>query len=419
MTMPPLSPLLVPLFAALFHHPPAVTATADDDDKARIDALEAKNAELENRVDALSNEVFRLDMGDVVPPLGETRYGLGYSASKVYAKDQGISIGGYGEVIYQAISGETDEFDALRAVLYIGYKFTEHWVLNSEIEFEHGGEETAVEFLTLDYLCRPEINARAGLVLIPMGFLTELHEPTTFLSADRPVTEQRILPSTWRETGAGVFGDAGPISYRSYVVTGFDATGFTDQGLRGGRQGGVESASEDFAVVFRADYTDTPGVLVGGSVYHGDAGQDQEGLGDTTTTIWEAHGEAKWRGVWFRALYSMANVDDVAELNAAEGLTGDESVGEELNGGYVELAYDVMQALAPESNVAVRPFARYETVDTQAEVPSGFSSNSANDFDLITFGVQVQPIDQIVFKVDYQDWDEGDDRLSIGLGYVF
>ena len=129
--------------------------------------------------------------------------------------------------------------------------------------------------------------------------------------------------------------------------------------------------------------------------------------------------QLKWRGVWFRALYSMANVDDVAELNAAGGLTGDESVGEELHGGYVELAYDVMQVLAPDSNVAVRPFARFETVDTQAEVPGGFSSNSANDFDLVTFGFQVQPIDQIVFKIDYQDWDEGDDRLSIGLGYVF
>lgn len=411
--------LLAPFLVPLFRLPATVPAKADDDDTQRIERLEAKNAELENRIDALSNEVFRLDMGDVVPPLGEGRYGLGSAASKVYGKEQGVSIGGYGEVIYQAISGETDEFDVLRAVLYVGYKFTEQWVLNSEIEFEHGGEEVAVEFLTLDYLHRPEINARAGLVIIPMGFLSEQHEPTTFLSADRPQTERRILPSTWSETGAGVFGEVGPVAYRGYAVTGFDATGFTAEGLRDGRQAGIEAKSEDFGFVLRADYDETPGVLAGGSVYYGDAGQEQAGLGDTTTTIWELHGEAKVRGVWFRALYSMAMVDDVAELNAAQGLVGDESVGEELEGGYVELAYDVMQLLDSGSSMAVRPFVRFETVDTQAEVPSGFSSSSANDFDLVTFGCQVQPISQLVFKVDYQDWDEGDDRLSIGMGYVF
>lgn len=417
--MIPIALLLVGASAALIQPHAGSAPRADDDDAQRIERLEAKNAELETRLDALTNEVFRLDLGDVVPPLGESRWGLGMAASKVYSKQGGVSIGGYGEALYQSIAGQTDEFDLLRAVLYIGYKFNEHWVLNSELEFEHAGEEVAVEFLTLDYLHRQELNARAGLLLVPMGFLNELHEPTTFLSAERPQTERRILPSTWRETGAGVFGEVGPLAYRAYAVTGFDATGFSDEGLRGGRQGGVESKSEDFGFVLRTDWVETPGVIVGGSIYHGDAGQEQAGLGDTGTTIWELHGESKWRGLWLRALYAMASVDDVAELNAAGGLTGDESVGEELAGGYVEVAYDVLQALNPDSSVAVRPFVRLETVDTQAEVPSGFSSSSANDFDLITFGFQVQPIDQIVFKIDYQDWDEGDDRLSVSMGYVF
>ncbi len=415
-----MDPLLSTLFLGVIALHPAPGGAADDQDEARrLSTLEAKNAELEQRLDSLSNEFFRLDLGDVVPALGESRYGLGRGASKVYGKQQGVSIGGYGEALYRSFAGRTDEFDLLRAVLYVGYKFTPNWVLNSEIEFEHGGEEVAVEFLTLDYLWRPEVNARAGLVLIPMGFLNELHEPTTFLSAERPQTERRILPATWGETGAGVFGDAGPVAYRAYVVTGLDGSDFDAEGIRAGRQGGVESKAEDFAVVLRADWVDTPGILAGGSIYHGDAGQEQSGLGDTAVTVWELHGEAKWRGVWLRALVAMAAVDDVAELNAASGFVGDESVGEEMNGGYVEAAYDVMRLLCPESRIAVRPFVRWETVDTQADVPSGFSSSSANDFDLVTFGFQVQPIDQLVFKIDYQDWDEGDDRLSVSMGYVF
>lgn len=391
----------------------------DDDELAqRMDRLELENQELNRKVEALTDEIFRLDFGEVVPPVGDSVFGLGPAASKIYGKQDGLSIGGYGELVYQSVSGGADEFDLLRVVLYLGYKFTENWVLNTEIEWEHANE-TSVEFMTIDYLHSEALNARAGLVLVPMGFLNELHEPTTFLSSDRPQTERRILPTTWRENGVGVFGDAGPLSYRAYVINGFDGSGFEADGLRGGRQKGSEALAEDFAVVARVDWTDTPGVLVGGSIYHGDAGQDQSGLGDTTTTIWELHGEARWEGFWFRGLYARATVDDVEELNAAGGLTGSASVGETLEGGYVEVAYDVMRHFAGDSVESVRPFVRWESVDTQADVPSGFSSDSANDFDILTFGVAVQPIDNIVVKLDYQDWDHGDDRFSASIGYVF
>ena len=395
------------------------TQTVSDEDlKQRVDKLEAQNQELMQQIGSLTDEVFRLDFGDVVPPIGESRYGLGPAASKVYSKSEGISIGGYGEAIYQATAGQTDEWDILRVIMYFGYKFTDKWVLNTEIEFEHA-DQTSVEFATLDYLYSEAVNFRAGLVLVPMGFINELHEPNTFLSADRTQTETRIIPTTWRENGAGIFGDVGPMSYRAYIVNGFDGAGFSETGLRGGRQKGSEALAEDLAVVVRADYTETPGVIVGGSVYHGNSGQDQAGLEDTATTIWELHGEAKYNGLWFRGLYAMATVDDVEELNAAGGFTGTDSVGEQLEGGYVEVAYDVMRHLDAESGVNVRPFVRYETVDTQAELPSGFSANSANDFDLVTFGVQIQPIDQLVIKLDYQDWDDGNDRFSALIGWVF
>ena len=40
---------------------------------------------------------------------------------------------------------------------------------------------------------------RGGLVLIPMGFINELHEPPTYLGTLRPETERFIIPTTWRE----------------------------------------------------------------------------------------------------------------------------------------------------------------------------------------------------------------------------
>ena len=70
-----------------------------------------------------------------------------------------------------------------------------------------------------------------------------------FLGVRRPTLETILLPSTWHENGFGIFGDVGPVSYRSYVVDGFRGAGFTAGGLRGGRQGGNRALSEDLAWV--------------------------------------------------------------------------------------------------------------------------------------------------------------------------
>jgi thiamine biosynthesis lipoprotein ApbE len=375
---------------------------------------------LEEMVDALGHELERSSLGDFVPPIGESVSGLGPAASKVYAKDQGLSIGGYGEVLYRSFSGpEPAVFDMLRAVFYFGYKFDENWLLNTEVEFEHGGEEVGIEFANIDYLGWERVKLRAGNVLIPMGFLNELHEPVTFLGALRPETERRIIPSTWHENGLGVYGDAGPLAYRAYVVNGFDASGFSAAGLRGGRQGGSEALAEDLALVARVDYVDVPGFVAGASAYHGDSGQGQAGLGDAGTSIFEVHGEWKARGLWLRGLAAMARVDDVETLNAGLGLSGADSVGEELNGFYAEAGYDVLSLLAPESGVGLSPYVRFESFDTQAEVPAGFSAAAANDEEIVSLGVFVTPIPALVFKAEVQDRDQGDDSFNLLMGYVF
>jgi len=398
----------------------AGTAAAQQDVNQRMEALERKNAELEQKLDALAEENEGLTLSDVVPAMGAGQNGMGPAASKIYGLDQGLALGGYGEFLYERHNGAgSDELDALRAVIYFGYRFDQNWVFNSEIEFEHGGEEVGVEFAYLDYLWRQSMNFRAGMVLIPMGFLNELHEPPTYLAATRPETEQRILPTTWSENGAGVFGDSGPFSYRAYVVNGFDALGFTAEGLRDGRQEGSEALAEDLAFVGRADLTSVPGLLAGGSIYWGDAGQEQAGLGGTNTTIGELHGEWRSGGLWVRALGAMASVDDVAELNAANGFVGAQSVGEEMVGYYGELGYDVLALFAPESRQSLSPYARYEAVDTQDEVPTGFASDPANDFDVLTVGLNWRPLPNIVFKGEYEDFDQVEDGWNVNMGFSF
>ena len=404
---------------------------ADAGDGDRID-------ELERRIDVLAAELEQLELGEAAVVADESEHGLGPAASKIYRTDTGLSIGGYGEMLYEnpdserddgTPSGATDELDFLRAILYFGYKFNDRFLFNSEIEFEHASTgqngEASVEFAYLDYLWRPEANLRAGLLLIPMGFVNELHEPTVFLGARRPNIEQVIIPTTWRENGFGLFGEAGPFSYRTYVVNGLEGADFSSGGLRGGRQKGSQALAEDLAWVGRIDYAPMPGLLLGGSAYIGDSGQDlvdPEGrdvaLG---TTILEGHAEWRWRGLELRALVARAELDDVARLNRALGRTGTASVGEELSGWYLQAGYDLLARSSSERQLI--PYARLEEYDTQDEVPDGFAASPANDVESLTLGLAFKPIDQLIVKADYQDYDNGAgtavDQFNVALGYIF
>lgn len=396
-------------------------------------------AELERRIEVLAEEIEQLTLGEAAAVADRSEYGLGPAASKVYRTGQGLSIGGYGELLYEDFSsrrddgprsGRTDRADFLRGVVYFGYKWNDRWLLNSEIEYEHAstgeGGEVSVEFVYVDYLWRPALGFRAGLLLLPVGFVNELHEPVVFLGARRPTVENALLPTTWRENGAGVFGQSGALTYRAYLVNGLDASGFTAAGLRAGRQKGGQAKAEDFALVGRLDWSGVPGLLLGGSAYLGDSGQGLRTPAgrdvDARTTLLEAHLEWRWQGLELRALGARGALDDVTALNAALGLTGERSVGEELEGWYLQLGYDLFTRWGWGEQSLV-PYVRLEALDTQKEVPAGFRRNLANDTENLTLGVAWKPIDSIVLKLDHQDFDNeagtGIDQFNVLLGYVF
>jgi len=413
--------------------------------RAAIDELRAAGlaeqrlAEIERRLEILAEEVENLKVGEASAPVtrdGEYS-GLGPAASKVYLKEQGVSVGGYGEAVLEVFDDEredgvpadqTDRFDFLRAVFYFGYKFSDSWVFNSEIEYEHAstseGGSVAVEFAYLDYLYRTQLNLRAGLVLLPMGWLNELHEPTIYLGAVRPQTERRIIPTTWRENGIGAYGALGGFNYRTYVVNGLDASGFSAGGLRGGRQKGSKAKAEDFAWVGRLDFTAVPGLTAGLAGYLGDSGQDLEDTSGNSipvgTSIFDLHVEYRYRGLELRGLWARADLDDVARLNEALGYVGDQSVGEKLAGGYLQAGYDV---LAGRGKSSLTPYLRWEQINTQQEVPEGWSADPANDQEIFTLGLAYQPIEQLIFKAEYQsignEAQTGVNQFNLSMGYIF
>ncbi|HSN57599.1 MAG TPA: septum formation initiator family protein [Candidatus Sulfomarinibacteraceae bacterium] len=436
--------------------PIAVAAPADaetvrrleseiDELRAAIEALKAEGGtnarldEIERRLGILATEVEDLKVGEEVITASEkqARPGLGPAASKVYRRDQGVSIGGYGEAVASvpsstrddgSESGQSSTFDMLRAIFYVGYKFNEHFLLNTEIELEHASTSesgsASVEFAYIDYLYRDALNLRGGLVLLPMGWLNELHEPTVYLGSLRPLSEQRIIPSTWREGGVGAFGDVGGFSYRTFLVNGLDASGFSAAGLRGGRQKGSKAKLDDVAWSGRLDWVGTPGLQAGLSFYTGNSGQDLEGADgrgvDVPTTIWDVHAEWRWRGLKIRGLYTQADLDDVAALNDELGYRGNESVGERLVGSYLEAGYDL---LGGPKGRSLMPYVRWENLNTQDRVPDGWQADPATDQEIFTLGIAYQPIEQIIIKLDWSDVDNaagtGVDQLNAQLGYIF
>jgi predicted porin len=267
-------------------------------------------------------------------------------------------------------------------------------------------------------------------MLLPMGFLNEVHEPPFFYGVQRPETERRILPSTWRENGVGLFGKIGEsIEYRTYVTTGFDATGFSDSGIRGGRQKGSKALAEDLAWVIRADWTPewVPGLQLGGSFYVGDSGQDSEtAVGDVPDAqLWigEAHAQYRKGGFHSRALLAYSQLSDASDLNAALGRPQARPIASKMLGAYGEVAYDVWPWLFGNEEKALEPFLRVEYVDTQFEVPSGYSANRRNAYWLYTPGINFYPHPNVVLKIEYRNFNSRGgtrpDELSLGMGFAF
>ena len=393
--------------------------------------------DLQKRIDALAQEIERLRIGEAAATgqaAGNPVAGFGPAASKVYGLKRGVSIGGYGDMLYQDFgsrrddgtpSAATDTLDLERAVFYFGYKWTDHLLFNSEVEYEHAvageGEpgETAVEFAYIDYRPLPHFGMRGGLLLVPVGFLTELHEPPIFHGARRPEVETVIIPSTWRENGLGVYGEWGRVTYRAYVVASLDASGFSsDEWIREGRQEGANSRAEDLALTARVDWGPSPGVLLGASGFTGNCGQGDPGLGNARLTLWDAHAEWNARGVHLRGLYARGMLGDADAVSLARGT----AIGSRAGGWYLEVAYNVLSA-SHRSDMELSPFVRYEALDTQEEVPPGFARDPANDRTVWTYGVTFRPIPNVAIKTDVQDFGNragtAIDQFNFALGYLF
>ena len=395
--------------------------------------IKAAKSESERKTDILASEVEKLKTQLHIPDKREYKveYGLGPAASEIYRVNRGLSIGGYGEWVFTDYSEDRKStIDNLRAVLYAGYKFNDWIILNNEFEFEHGDTgkngKVSVEFSYLDFMLNPYANVRTGLTLVPMGFINEIHEGPTFHGNYRPEVERRIIPTTWREVGAGVWGELAPgLQYRMYGMNSLDAQGFTSAGIRNGRQNGSIAIAEDFSFTGRLDYDlpFAPGLMAGASAWVGDAGQGFKYAGETVnalTQLYEGHLQWRWQGFEMRALGAVGSIGNAAQLSAAKGQT----IGSQNYGWYTELAYNLMPWLWKDSTQYIAPFFRYESYDTLAAVPAGFTNYDGfyNQW-IYQAGLTYKPIENVAVKFDYRNMNSAakplPDEYNLGVAFMY
>lgn len=361
------------------------------------------------------------------------------SAEKIVAGNEGLHIGGYGQIDFNLPTRDGTTYkngtlDVHRLVTFFGYNFNEKTSFVSEVEFEHV-TEVYVEQAFLDYKIKNNLSVNAGLMLIPMGIQNLYHEPSTFNGVERTNVDKYIIPTTWREIGIGVSGRSleHSLNYQVMVVNGFngydkDGGVFSGKsGLRSGRQKGAKSyiTYPDFAG--RVSYYGHLGLNLGFSAYLGDSeSKKYDGLdladesavasADSTIIGIQMIGvDARYTEgpLQLRGQYIIANLSNTDQYNSIT----EKDLGSKLTGYYAEAGYNLLDGKS--DNEELIAFARYENYNTHVEVAEGYSINDAYNRTELTIGLGFKIAKGAMFKADYQiisDASSEDKRGQFNFG---
>lgn len=233
-----------------------------------------------------------------------------------------LTVGGYGEAVFSRHFYSDNVFryshadrykdapsysrlDLPHAVIMLGYDFGHGWSVGTEIEFEHGGIEAAVEKETeetgefeqeierggevaleqfwVQKSFGKAFNIRAGHIVVPVGMTNSNHLPTQFFGLYRPEGENTIMPCTWHETGVSLWGKAGSWRYEVQLLPALNSNLFNDAGwVHNGSASPYEfRPANSLAGAARVDWTGVQGLRLSLSGYIGNTFNN-----DITTTVY-------------------------------------------------------------------------------------------------------------------------------------
>lgn len=297
--------------------------------------------------------------------------GVAFAAVTLTAVDlqgQGLIVTGYANMEYVNAQGSAQTFDAHNLNLIVLGKLRGDLFAAGEIEYEHGGDEIALEYAYLAFTRWRYVNIVAGKFIVPFGTFNVNHPAWINKVPGRPFGFDRVMPATYSDVGVLVRGalPAGYLSritYDAWVVNGL--AGVDGDDLRGMRDNNVD-VDRNKAAGGRVGYASRVGFDVGGSFHTG----KYDAVADLAVTFIGADAAFQKGGLELRGEFIQAT---------------QESSGGDLkkNGWYVQAAYLVLPTVEP----AVR-FSQME-----------FPGASNRDVREISVGVSIYPSDFGAFRL--------------------
>ena len=330
---------------------------------------------------------------------GRTAVGGYVEANAHYAREQGIGPG---------LSMELRRFN-----LFLFSSLGPRLRFISELEFEHGTQEIALETALIDYRVSTAFVLRGGILLPPIGAFNQNHDGPRWEFVDRPLVSTEIIPSTLSEVGFGVNGRLAAagltLTYDAYLTNGLgegvvlNPTGRTH--LASGRRPG-QFAGDDNGVpalsgrlALRAPEVGEAGISFSGTTYNrfrldGMAVDDRRDLAITAVDL----AASLPRGITLRGEAALARVE------LPGGIT--DLLGARQWGAHLDLVAPVWRAergMLRGSVLAVTT--RLEHVDRNVGRFDATGQLIGDDLSAIVLGASLRPAAGTVLKVNFRrEW---------------
>lgn len=328
-----------------------------------------------------------------------------------------FSFGSYGEAHFN--TGDVpDKFDIHRLVLFTAYEFNDRFRFITELELEHlysNDPGTDIEWELEQAYFELDLGnnslLQAGAILVPVGIINEVHEPTTFYGVERNRVETEIIPSTWTEYGllfrktcaAGLQYD---FAVHRGLEVGSSSGDFNINGpdLRNGRQ--KTDSFHNSAATARVKYTGIKGLELAASVqYQDDISRSSE---DNSAILTSAHFIYTKGGFGLRALAANWEIDGDTTVR---GVPRDGSDIDNQYGFYIEPSYK----WTFNNGMALGIFSRYLYFENED------ATGGQNEYQA---GLNFWPTENTVVKADWQHEDRANGRdnrdvFNFGVGYAF
>ena len=345
------------------------------------------------------------------------------------------SIGGYveGNTNYFVEDGVSEGFsmELRRFNVFLFSQVSPRIRFLSELEFEYGTEEIALETALVDFQLGRGLALRAGIILAPLGYLNQNHDSPRWDFVERPLVTTDIIPSTLSEVGFGAYGRfaSGELifSYDAYLTNGLGAavvtneTGRTDipsgkdEELFGEDNNGSPAFSGRFAV--RHTGLGEVGVSYYGGYYNdfqveGEQVDAKRWLGIAALDFGGDIGPASIRG---EVVY--ASVDVPRSLSEVHGDTQ--------WGAYLDVLVPVWRPrFLGYTDAVVTAGLRLETVDYNVGTFSSTGSNIGDQVTAIVPSISFRPTSDTVFRANYRyhwatDFQGNDPARIAGFQFGF